>query len=128
MGGTFTNFGALKAAMQEGLLEAVEGATTEGHDLLSENVGRFYNSPQGAYQRTGQLRASPQIDGVSSNGDSAIGQFSVNTGTQYDPAGRDTATIYGYAEAGGLLGQGDFHKDTEAKMQSILDKNVKSRF
>jgi len=128
MGGTFTSWGALEASMLKELFEGVQGATKEGHDLLVTNVNRFYDSPEGKYGRTGQFRASPRIDGVSFGGNSAIGQFSINTGTQYDPAGRDTATIYGYAEAGGLLGQGGFHRDTEAQMQSILDKNIKSRF
>lgn len=106
------------------MYNAVQETTEKSFRDLQDNVGHFYDAPEGRYQRTGQLRDSPQLDGIDCNGDSAIGQISINTGTQYDPAGRDTETIYGYAEAGGLLGNGGFWKRTEDK----IEDNIKSAF
>ena len=80
------------------------------------------------YKRTGQLRDSPQLDGINYSGDSAQGQISINTGTQYSPSGRDTATIYGYAEAGGLLGNGGFWERTEEQIQDNIDESFGKRF
>lgn len=115
---------ALKAALQKEMYAALEEATNQSFQDLQENVGNFYDSPEGRYHRTGQLRDSPQLDGISFNGDSAVSQISINTGTQYDPAGRDTATIYGYAEDGGLLGNGGFWQRTEEK----IEKNIEDAF
>ncbi len=110
--------------MQKEMYAALEEATNQSFQDLQENVGNFYDSPEGRYHRTGQLRDSPQLDGISFNGDSAVSQISINTGTQYDPAGRDTATIYGYAEDGGLLGNGGFWQRTEEK----IEKNIEDAF
>ena len=121
-------WGSIEAQMRVALVNTVTQATEKSFEDLQDNVDRFYNSPEGFYQRTGQLQASPQNDGVSSSGDSSVGQISINTGTQYDPAGRDTETIYGYAEDGGLLGQGGFWADTEENIQKNLDEAAGRNF
>lgn len=123
-----SGWGALEAQMQAALVNTVSQATEKSFDDLQQNVDRFYNSAEGTYKRTGQLRASPQNDGVFSSGNSAVGQISVNTGTQYDPAGRDTETIYGYAESGGLVGQGGFYAEMEEKVQENLDEAARKNF
>lgn len=115
---------ALKAALQKEMYAATQEATERSFQDLQTNIGLFYDSPEGRYHRTGQLRNSPQLDGISFNGDSAVSQISINTCTQYDPAGRDTATIYGYAEDGGLLGNGGFWRRTEEK----VEKNIQDAF
>ena len=53
-----------------------------------------------------------------------MSQISISTGTQYDPAGRDTATIYGYAEDDGLIGNGGFWRETLIE----TEENVKEAF
>lgn len=121
-------WGSIEAQMRAALVNTVTQATEKSFEDLQDNVDRFYNSPEGIYQRTDQLQASPQNDGVSSSGNSAVGQISINTGTQYDPAGRDTETIYGYAEDGGLLGQGGFWADTEENIQKNLDEATAKNF
>ena len=115
---------SLKAALQKEMYAATQEATEKSYEDLKTNVGNFYDSVEGVYQRTGQLRDSPQLDGIDFNGDNAIGQISINTGTQYDPSGRDTATIYNYAEDGGLLGNGGFWRRTEEK----VEKNIQDAF
>ncbi len=115
---------ALKAALQKEMYAATQEATEKSYEDLKSNTENFYDSPKGRYQRIGQLRDSPQLDGIDFNGDNAIGQISINTGTQYDPSGRDTATIYGYAEDGGLLGNGGFWRRTEEK----VEKNIQDAF
>lgn len=119
---------ALKAALQKEMYAALEETTNQSFQDLQENVGNFYDSPEGRYQRTGQLRDSPQLDGIDFNGDSAVSQISINTGTQYDPSGRDTATIYGYAEDGGLLGNGGFWQRTEEQIKDNVNTAFSKRF
>lgn len=128
MGGTFRNMQALKNAMLKGVVSAVESATDKLHHELQENVNYFYDSPEGRYKRTGQLADSVMNDGVTATKNGAVGKVSINTGTQYYPAGRDTETIYEYAENGGLLGNGGFFERTEDVAQDILDKEIKKKF
>lgn len=128
MGGNFTNWKSLQDAMLKEVVSAVSEATEKVKDELQENVDYFYTAPEGRYKRTGQFRSSVMNDGVSDTRDGAIGQVSINTSTQYDPAGRDTATIYSYAEDDGLLGYGGFWRATEAVAQDILDNEVRKRF
>lgn len=124
----FTNFAALKNALRKQMYAVIQETTEKSYDDLRENVGEFYNSPQGTYQRTGQLKDSPQLDGINYNGDNAIGQISINTGTQYDPSGRDTETIYNYAENDGLLGNGGFWQKTEKDIEKNIEKSFGKRF
>ncbi len=119
---------ALKAAIQREMYQALEETVEDSFLDLKDNVNHYYDSPEGRYKRTGQLRDSPQEDGINFNGDSTMGQISINTGTQYDPSGRDTQTIYGYAESGGLLGNGGFWKNTEDNIEKNIDRNFGKRF
>ena len=106
----------------------IQEATEKSYDDLRENVGEFYNSPQGTYRRTGQLQDSPQLDGINYSGDSAVGQISINSGTQYDPSGRDTETIYGYAENNGLRGNGNFWSKTEEDIPKNIERSFGKHF
>lgn len=119
----------LKAAIREQMYEALEETVEDSFLDLKDNVNFFYDSsPEGRYKRTGQFRDSPQEDGINFSGDTAIGQISINTGTQYDPSGRDTQTIYGYAESGGLLGNGNFWQKTEEDIEKNIDRDFGKRF
>ena len=115
---------SLKNAIRKEMYAATPEATEQSFQDLRQEVSHFYDSPEGRYHRTGQLRDSPQLDGINFNGDSAVSQFSINTGTQYAPSGRDTETIYNYAEDGGLLGNGGFWQRTEEKIK----KNIEDAF
>lgn len=128
MGGSFTSWNALKSALQKEMYAALDEATENSFGDLKENVAHFYDAPEGTYKRTGQLMASPQLDGINHNGDSAVSQISINTGTQYDPAGRDTETIYGYAEDGGLLGYGGFWEKTNHEIRRNITDSFSKRF
>lgn len=119
---------SLKAALQKEMYAGIREATEKSYEDLKSNTESFYDSPEGRYQRIGQLRASPQLDGVFSNGDSAIGQISINTSTQYDPSGRDTETIYGYAESGGLRGNEKFWRRTEEKIKDNINTTFSKHF
>ena len=128
MGGSFTSWNALKSALQKEMYVALDEATENSFENLKENVSHFYDAPEGRYKRTGQLMASPQLDGINHNGNSAISQISINTGTQYDPAGRDTETIYEYAEDGGLLGYGGFWEKTNHEIRKNIANSFGKRF
>lgn len=124
----YTNFASLKAAIQQKMYNAVQEATELSFQDLQSNVNHFYDAPEGRYKRTGQLRDSPQLDGIDFNDDVAVGQISINTSTQYDPSSRDTETIYGYAEAGGLLGNGGFFERTEEQVEDNINKIFSKHF
>ena len=119
---------ALKTALRKEMYNAVQESTEKSYEDLRENLGNFYNSPQGNYQRTGQLGDSGQVDGINFNGDSAVSQLSISTSTQYDPSGRDTETIYNYAENNGLLGNGEFWSKTKEDIQKNIEKSFGKRF
>lgn len=110
------------------MYNAVQDATEQSFQDLKSNVENFYDAPEGRYKRTGQLRDSPQLDGIDFNDDVAVGQISINTSTQYDPSSRDTETIYGYAEAGDLLGNGGFFERTEEQVEDNINKIFSKHF
>lgn len=120
---TFTSWGALKSHLQKEMTAAMTETIHKSFDELNENVGHFYDAPEGAYHRTGQLSESPEYE-ISGGGDSITGQLKINTEHQYDPSGRDTQTIYGYAEAGELLGNGGFWE----RSKENIEKNIQEAF
>lgn len=129
MGGIYKSWNALKSAMLKEVSDLIKTTTLKSYKVLQENVNNFYNSTEGPnYQRTGQLASSPQIDGYSAIANGAIGQISINTTTQYDPAGRDTNWIYHVAENDELWGNGNFWAKTENQVRQILIEETQKRF
>lgn len=136
MARSFNNLASLERAIQQEFHAAFTEAVDESFDDLRENVEFFYakpgnpkpGNPPPGYDRTGQLKDSPQLDTVDIYGNSANAQLSINTGTQYDPAGRDTETIYGYAEDGGLLGHGGFWERTLEDIEDNINEAFLKRF
>lgn len=116
MSKTFSSWGALKAALQQELTTAMTETIEKSFQDAQENVNEFYTSGGGRYQRTGQLANSPESE-VSGGGDSVTGTVRLNTGFRYSPSGRDTQTIFNYAENGGLLGNGGFWAKTKEDIQ-----------
>lgn len=127
MSKTFTSWGALKSALQKEVNAAVQETVDKSVQDAEKNVQDFYASPGGAYQRTGQLGESPEGE-VFVNGDIVSGEIRLNTSNQYNPAGRDTQTIYGYAENGGLLGNGGFWERTKGDVQKNIKEVFSKRF
>lgn len=123
MGGTFTSWGALKAAIQKECEEALQEAMEKSYTDAKDNVENFYAAPEGDYHRTGALKESPTMSVSGMHG-----ELSLNTGYAYSPAGRDTNTIYNYAESGSLLGNGGFWAKTEADVQKNIDESFGKRF
>ena len=123
MGGTFTSWGALKAAIQKECEEALQEAMEKSYTDATDNVDNFYAAPEGVYHRTGALRESPTMSVSGMHG-----ELSLNTGYAYSPAGRDTNTIYNYAESGSLLGNGGFWAKTEEDIQKNIDESFGKRF
>lgn len=119
---TFSNWGALKSHLRKEMKGAMIETIDKSFSELNENVGYFYDTPEGAYHRTGVLLKSPEYE--ISGGNSISGELKLNTGYTYNPSGRDTQTIYGYAEAGGLLGNGGFWE----KSKENIEKNIQEAF
>lgn len=120
---TFSNWGALKSHLRKEMKGAMIETIDKSFNELNENVGYFYNTPEGAYHRTGALSESPEYE-ISGGGDSVNGELRLDTGHTYDPSGRNTQTIYGYAEAGELLGNGGFWE----KSKENIEKNIQEAF
>lgn len=125
MSKSFTSWGALKAALQQELTAAMTETIDKSFQDAQKNVNEFYASSGGRYQRTGQLGNSPEAE---TGGDSVTGIVRLNTGVYYNPAGRDTQTIFGYAENGGLLGNGGFWSRTEEDIQKNIQESFGKRF
>ena len=124
---TYKSLDSLKAAILKEVRSAVDAAAKESKNVLQKNVDEFYSIPEGRYHRIGMLQAAPQLDSVFENKNGAMAQVSINTGTQYDPAGRDTETIYGYAEADGLIGKGGFWERSKEEIPKILEEEIEKR-
>lgn len=103
--------------------EVIDESFKDAH----ENVDHFYDSPEGVYKRTGQLAESVEQE-FKSGTNSASGSISLDTSYRYNPSGRDTKTIYGYAESGGLLGNGGFWEQTKEDVKKNIDKSYGKRF
>jgi len=127
MSKTFNSFSALKKALQQEVQAAMTEVVDKSFQDAHRNVDQFYNSPEGRYKRTGQLAESPEM-ALSGGGDLYHGEISLDTGFRYNPSGRDTQTIYGYAEDGGLLGQGGFWQQTEQDVEKNINEAFGKRF
>lgn len=127
MGKSFSSWGALKRALQREMSAAMTETVDKSFQDLHTNVDEFYNSPEGGYHRTGLLAESPEC-GISGGGDSVSGELRLDTGYQYNPSGRDTQTIYGYAEEGGLCGNGGFWQKTMDDIEKNIQESFGKRF
>lgn len=107
--------------------EAMQEVVDESFKDAHENVDYFYDSPEGVYKRTGQLAESIEQE-FKSGTNSASGSINLDTSYRYNPSGRDTKTIYGYAESGGLLGNGGFWEQTKEDVKKNIDKSYGKRF
>ncbi|MDO4306685.1 MAG: hypothetical protein Q4C77_07610 [Eubacteriales bacterium] len=116
--------GKIKNEITRAFKAVFEEAVDHSFQDIHRNVDNFYNSPQGQYERTGQLAESPQINSCTISDTAAHAQLSLDTSYTYVPSGRDTNTIYGYAESGGLLGNGGFWE----KSMEDIEKNLKDAF
>ena len=128
MANTYGSMSALKEAMLKEMLAAMEETVDKSFQDIHKNVDHFYSKGRGRYKRTGQLAESPQIDGISGGGDSVTGQLSLDTGYVYNPSGRDTETIYGWAEQGGLLGNCQFWQKSMDDIENNIEESFGKRF
>lgn len=129
MGGIFTNWESLEDAMISDAVDVITTATQRVYETLQENIERAYTAPESPnYKRSGQLMASPQIDGITATRNGVIGQVSISTSTQYDPAGRDTNWIYHAAESDDLWLYGGFWAETESEAREILYEEAVKKF
>lgn len=127
MGNTFTSWSGLVLALQQEVAEATAEVIDASMDDLFMNTDQFYSSSEGRYTRTGTLRMSPESE-FSGGGSVSSGEIRLNTGHRYSPSGRDTQTIYNYAEDGGLLGNGGFWSRTMNQVPRHIQKSFGSRF
>ena len=123
MGGTFTSWGALEQALQQEVADATREVIDNSMEDLHRNVDRFYGAAGGRYMRTGTLRSSPECSFMG-GGAVSSGEIRLNTGYTYVPSGRDTKTIYNFAESGGLLGNGGFWE----RSKENIEKNIQEAF
>lgn len=127
MAGIFTSWSALVQALQQEVADATQEVVDHSLDDLYRNVDQFYGSAAGRYKRTGTLRMSP-MSSFMGGGSVSSGEIRLDTGHTYVPAGRDTATIYNYAEEGGLLGQGGFWTRTMTEIPKHVQESFGKRF
>lgn len=133
---TYKSKSALLAAIQKEMYSAMEETVEKSFQDLHENVDYFYDSPGNptsvhtpppGYDRTGQLAESPERE-ISGGGNTVTAKLNLDTSYKYTPSGRDTKTIYGYAEDGGLLGNGGFWKKTLYEIEENMNEAFEKRF
>lgn len=132
----FTSWGAIEKAAIRKMQDAMKATVEESFQDAKVNVAAFYalpgnptsiaNPPPG-YDRTGRLGKSPERE-FSFGNSSASGEIKLNTDYTYKPSGRDTTTIYNYAEQGGLRGLGGFWEETKQDVKKNIDKEFGKRF
>ena len=136
MARTFKSWEALEKAIQQEMKNAMEETVDKSFRDLHKNVDHFYDKPGNptsvanpptGYDRTGQLAESPEQK-VSGGGNTVNGELKLDTTYRYVPSGRDTNTIYGYAEDGGLLGYGGFWQQTLDDIEENIDESFGKRF
>lgn len=127
MSKSFNSWSALKVALQQEVRSAMEETVDNSFIDAHTNVDQYYNSTPGRYTRTGQLAESPEAS-LSGNGDNYHGEISLDTGFRYNPSGRDTMTIYDYAESGGLRGNGGFWEKTKQDVEKNIQESFGKRF
>lgn len=128
MSKTFTSMDALKTAIQKEIKDAMTEVADQSLLNVHQNVDSFYAfGGGGQYQRTGQLAESPEVR-LSGGGDNYNLQISLDTGFSYKPSGRDTMTIYSYAESDGLRGNGGFWVKTKKDVEKNINVAFGKRF
>lgn len=127
MGTTYSSISSMKKAIRQKAKQALEETIEKSFQDAHENVDNFYNSPMGTYQRTGQLAESVERE-IYQDGNAIGGEIRLDTSYRYNPSGRDTQTIYGYAESGGLLGDGGFWERTVKDVEKNIDESFGKRF
>lgn len=129
MGKIVKSFAELEKACQAKMMKAMSDTVDKSFQDLHTNVDHFYDSPGNptsvaspppGYDRTGQLGESPEQE-LSGGGNTAHGKLRLDTSYRYHPSGRDTNTIYGWAENGGLLGNSGFWERTKNDVQKNID-------
>ena len=129
MGKTIKSFAELEKVCQAKMRKAMNETIDKSFQDLHKNVDHFYDSPGNptsvaspppGYDRTGQLAESPEYK-LSGGGNYMYGELRLDTSYRYNPSGRDTNTIYGWAENGGLLGNGGFWENTKDDVQRNID-------
>jgi hypothetical protein len=124
--------GKIKDEISKQFKEVFEEAIDKTYKSYKENVDYFYTAPGNptpgnpppGYDRTGQLGEAVQFDSCEISDTFAEAQLSLDISYKYVPSGRDTATIYGYAEDDGLLGNGGFYRKTVYD----AEQNIKDSF
>ena len=118
----------LRNAIRTQMYNAANNALNQSFQDAHDNVDNFYNSPKGSYDRTGQLAESVMHQEISGIGDHYVGEISLDTWFRYNPSGRDTQTIYNYAESGELLGNGGFWSKTLQDIEKNINREFGKRF
>lgn len=130
MGGTFTSWDALEAAIASELTSAVEEAVEKTYRDADMEMHGFYS--QGIplyYSRTGQLGTVARRTGVTKSGTTVMGEIYLDTGIGYS-TGTPGFPVVEQAEVfgAGILGRGGFWQRTVAKAPLNLHMALSKRF
>lgn len=132
----FTSWSALEKAARNKMRESMQSVIKKSYKDAKVNVAAFYTlpgnptsiaNPPPGYDRTGRLGESVEME-YSSHENSAKGEIRLDTDYTYKPSGRDTTTIYNYAEHGGLLGLGGFWEETKQDVKKNINEEFGKRF
>lgn len=119
---------ALRALLQKRAEDAVAVTTDKVIIRINQELDNYYAGNQPiVYQRTGQLAESAYVESMASNESTVSAVIRLDTDYKYNPAGRDTATIYGWAESGSLVGNGGFWARSVDYAKETLKDELRKR-
>lgn len=131
MGGTFTNWSALKAVIQNDVADATSEAEGKSYrNSLNNNTDYYSGSSPDRYYRTLQYMNSPRTTGVLGGGDSYHFDIYLDMGFNYDTGTWSTPKIFNAIEygGGGVLGNIGRWAQTEEDIQKNIDEAFGKRF
>ena len=124
---TYKSLDSLKSAILKEVRSAVDATAKESKNVLQKNVDEFYTIPEGRYHRIGMLQAAPQLDTVFETKMELWRRFLLIQVHSTILLEEIRETIYGYAEADGLIGKGGFWERSKEEIPRILEEEIEKR-
>lgn len=121
MGGVFTSFEALEAAVQRDLKAVVNEAESKTYLDAARNTSEYRQNMPQVYEVTYQLENSARTTGVYGGGNYYEAKIYLDMGFNYDTGTWSTPKIFNVAEAGGLINPGHFWQKTEEQAEKNLN-------
>ena len=131
MGGVYTSWEALRAAIIKEMSAAMDEALERAYHDLQQNVMSFYAGGEPLiYIRTLKLAAAPRVKGPNGGGSQITGDVYMDQNYEYNTGTWSTGQIMDAAESGNanLVGTPGWWRRTESDIDEIIVSAFGSKF